>query len=277
MIKGLLNNFTATQKKALIIAMMLAWLAKSIPIISFVSYYYTIAFHELGHAITAWLFGYFAIPTFDVINGGGVTYKVSRPFILCVIAFVFIILNLLLFKQNPKKNRTKKLLFLFVVYVAVFFSQIHSLLISFMGAGGEVLASFLIGWYALNIARYKINIKVVFYLFLSMLLWVNVTSFSLSLIFDQQSQIDYIKGKQQVMGGGALTNDLVKLLEATGFSINFYSWVLLLFSVVTLYFLIRVAQTPHISKVKLFNYLRTLVAIFRYYARVMWLKLTRKS
>jgi len=43
--------------------------------------YMRIFFHELGHCVTFWVFGYPAVPAFDFQYGGGMTYPVMgrRP------------------------------------------------------------------------------------------------------------------------------------------------------------------------------------------------------
>src|SRR5690242_18266835 len=38
--------------------------------------YMLVFFHELGHCITFWLFGYPSVPMFDFEYGGGMTYPV---------------------------------------------------------------------------------------------------------------------------------------------------------------------------------------------------------
>jgi len=261
--KSQINNLTRTQKKALLIAVVLAWLAKSIPLVSFVTGYYTIAFHELGHAFTGWFFAYVSIPTFDMINGGGVTYRVARPLFLYLVIFVFILAHLKFLKINAKPEKIKKHYLLFIAYLVVFMSPIHDWLISFMGAGGEIMFSFLIGWSALSKVKDKLNIKPVIYLFLSLVLWLNVVRFSWSLIFDSETKSAYLNGIQQVLGGNALTNDLVKLNESTGLSLNFYSWMLMFLSVFSLYKLISKANVAFVTKQTLKEYFKSLFNIIK--------------
>lgn len=45
-------------------------------------------FHELGHAVVYWAFGYVAIPAFDFLWGGGVTAAMARPGLLMLGAHV---------------------------------------------------------------------------------------------------------------------------------------------------------------------------------------------
>ena len=40
--------------------------------------YIGVFFHEIGHALFNWLYGYMAVPTFDFASGGGMTYQDLR-------------------------------------------------------------------------------------------------------------------------------------------------------------------------------------------------------
>ncbi|MCF6318601.1 MAG: hypothetical protein L3J83_04855 [Proteobacteria bacterium] len=247
MLASFLKGLTPTQKQSLIIALMLAFVAKKVPILSIAFNAYNTAVHEVGHAFTAWIFGYIAIPSFDYINGGGVTRLFSRPLLLCLIAFVFVVINLLLINQQIKTNSKKVVWIGLIVYSILFFSQLHRLLITYMGIGGEILISFVIAWYALFNLKDKIKIKHLLYLFLSMSIFQNTTNFIYSLLFDAETKTNYIEGKQQILENSALTNDLVKLTESTGFSINFFSWSLLFLTVLAIYKILRINQLPKLS------------------------------
>lgn len=75
-------------------ARSLAWGAGSalvvmlLPFTRFVASYLAILVHELGHAVAGWVFGYPAIPAFDFLFGGGITFHTGRngAMLFCVYA-----------------------------------------------------------------------------------------------------------------------------------------------------------------------------------------------
>jgi len=134
-----------TQKQSLLIAVVISVLAQILPLVNVVSQIYSTLFHEFGHAVTAWLFGYVAIPRLDLVNGGGVTHLISRPFLLGVLAIGFVGLNILLLKKHKDSNSNKLYLFLLVAYLLIFFTTINRLLINFMGKAGVLLFFYFVG------------------------------------------------------------------------------------------------------------------------------------
>lgn len=252
------HELTNIQKKSLAITLGLVFIAKQLPLVSYVLNAYNTAVHELGHACTAWLFGYFAIPTFDLINGGGVTYLVSRPFLMSLFAFVFILANLFLIKKN-KSISNKILGFALLIYCLLYFSRVHGLLITFMGLGGEILISFMLAWQALSNLRITMNTVYLFFLFLSMAIFQNTTNFLYSLLFNPQSKFEYIDEKKEFMSNNTLTNDLVKLNESTGLSLDFYSWILLFLTVIAIYYILRINKLPALPQ-----------HLFKHYVKSLW-------
>jgi hypothetical protein len=61
-----------------------------IPFSRFVASYLAILVHEFGHAVAGWIFGYPAIPAFDFLFGGGVTFHTGRngAMLFCVYAVI---------------------------------------------------------------------------------------------------------------------------------------------------------------------------------------------
>lgn len=258
MLKKTFNLLTKNQKQSLAIAIGLSIVIKLMPLTSYISQRYSLMFHELGHAVTAWCFGHFAVPRFDFINGGGVTDIYPRSFVFSVIIFIFVITHLIQMKNHSLDKRTKKLWAFFIVFSVVFFTPLHYSVITFMGKGGELLFCYFIGWYALSRLKLKLDVKAVIYLFLSVLLWINSVQDSVSLLFNEEQKAKYINGIDQLLGGSPLMNDLVKLSNSSGSSINFFNWLLLYLAIMTLYKTIKIANTPPLSKVRFYKYLQNL-------------------
>ena len=59
-----------------------------IPFVRFIFSYFTILFHELGHAAVGTLFGYPSIPAFDLQYGGGVTIHQDRSMLIVVLVVI---------------------------------------------------------------------------------------------------------------------------------------------------------------------------------------------
>ncbi len=259
----LFKNLTNTQKKALAITLSLAFFAKKLPILTIGFQAYNTAVHEVGHAFTAWIFGYIAIPGFDYINGGGITRLISRPLLMCVFGFSFFVTNLFLINKLTNTNSNIKIWIGVIVYCIFFFSQLHRLLITFMGIGGEIFISFIISWHALSNLKGKISIKYILHLFLSMVIIQNVTQFIYAMLFNSQKKLKYIEGKQQTLENSTLTNDLVKLTESTGWSFYFFSWALLFLVVFAIYNILRINKLPKLSNHFFKGYFQSLFKVLK--------------
>ncbi len=96
-------------------------------------------FHEIGHTLIYWMFGYPAMPSFDFQHGGGMTYGLERPEYGAVA--VYILIAVAAFGLFVKRH------FLLlgilggftVVHLAIAFNQGHEALMLFMGHGTEIL------------------------------------------------------------------------------------------------------------------------------------------
>jgi hypothetical protein len=260
-------NFTSrytlskTQKQALLIDVLVSALAQILPLVNVVSQIYSTLFHEFGHAITAWLFGYIALPRLDFINGGGVTHLLGRPLFLCAIAIVFVILNILLLKKNSKTGSNKLYLLLLAGYLIVFFTPLNRLLITFMGKGGELLFFYFVGWYALSQLVVRMDVKAIIYLILAVFLWVNSVIDSFKLLFDDSIRLWYEGGKQDLLGGTTLVNDLVKLTNSTGLSFGFFNWLLLIVAFYSLHKLLKITDRSLLDKHRIREYGVSLIQI----------------
>lgn len=101
--------------------------------------YMLVFFHELGHAVTWWIFGYPALPTFDAEYGGGMTYHFERSvFLLCGIYGVSALAVVALVAKE----------YLFAAAALLVLTALHGLLVwtggdealgLFMGHGAEML------------------------------------------------------------------------------------------------------------------------------------------
>jgi hypothetical protein len=255
-------TLSKSQKQAFFIAVIVSILVQFLPLIKYVSQIYSTVSHELGHAITAWLFGYFALPKLDFLNGGGVTHILSRPFILIIIAIVFVFINLLVIKTQLNLKTNKIILIIFISYLIALISPIHLFIITLMGKVGELLFFYFFAWYALSRQKLNLYFKEQFYLTLAVFLWVNSVLDSFSLLYNKVDRLSYLAGKQQLIGGGGpLVNDLVKLGESSGLSFNFFNFFLLALAFLSMHKLLKIVDKSVLNKQRIRNYGVSLINI----------------
>lgn len=117
------------------------WLSFALLLASEGLRYLAIAFHEGGHALIYWIFGYPAFPLFDTVKGGGVTYSFGRSTALLAGIYVMLVtLAALMFHAR----RFRLVLFLtgFLIAHAVISAHNGGARIAmFMGHGMEAVAA----------------------------------------------------------------------------------------------------------------------------------------
>lgn len=169
--------------------------------------YMAVFFHEIGHTAAAWVFGYPSLPMFDFEHGGGLT--TGAPQVWLLVAF-FWLTTMYIFVDSWKKNRVAFWMIgvLLVLHIYAVSGDLHRILISFMGHGGELMvASFLLyraiapeGWLG-KTERYLASTIGFF------LLMTNMRSFW-GLMFSDIEQIAYENQK-----GGLHLGDFSKIAE----------------------------------------------------------------
>lgn len=110
-------------------------------------------FHELGHTLFAWLYGYPTIPVFDFAHGGGLAISISgQSHLLMGAAIVIAVYGAYRLRDFPPFMIGLAVLAVFIL-VTGFSDDWHMSVIDFMGPGTEALiAGFLLTRALLNIA-----------------------------------------------------------------------------------------------------------------------------
>lgn len=185
--------------------------------------YMRIFFHELGHSVTFWLFGYPSVPTFDFTYGGGMTYPVmGRLWLVQGIVLAGMAAGIaylcrrdgVLF-DNERRPLLAVALVLTMLIVALAFTQGHHVAIGFMGYGGEVLvACFCMARAMLGLTHYgavERYLNMTFGLFVLgsniLLLWGLAASDIARLAYGQQK-------------GGELMGDFDQIAKGLGLSVQ---------------------------------------------------------
>lgn len=96
-------------------------------------------FHEIGHTLTMWLFGYPAVPHFDFEHGGGMARHWGRSWMVLAAIWMGAIAFAVYLYQHLYYRGILILGIGVVVHVLCVFTRLGDILISFMGQGGEIL------------------------------------------------------------------------------------------------------------------------------------------
>ncbi|WP_299491961.1 hypothetical protein [Acaryochloris sp. IP29b_bin.137] len=160
--------------------------------------------HELGHTLTSWIFGYPAIPAFDFMHGGGMTFNVGRiPFLMGLVyggfGYLFYI-----YWQNYLTARV--LLGSAIAYTLCALTGIHKFLMVSMGHGFELIFAGIFMARAISGYACRYSIERPLYGMLAAYVTFFDLQFSWQLIFDQASRAIYRQGK-----GGVIDHDLVRM------------------------------------------------------------------
>lgn len=98
---------------------------------------FRILIHEMGHAIFGWVFGYPSFPQFDIIFGGGLTRHFERNTVLLIAIYLGFGFLAYLYRNN----RTMLIVLTVAasLHAIVSYTDIHSVIILFMGHGTELI------------------------------------------------------------------------------------------------------------------------------------------
>lgn len=166
-------------------------------------------FHEIGHTLFGWLFGYPTLPSFDLYHGGGMAYSFGRYQILVFIMYAGIGAFVWKFRTDTALVKLVGAVLLFHAFLN--FTSWHKSAIDFMGHGFELMiASFCIwrAWHdkAVNRLERWLNGVVGFgMIFMNMALFIG-------LIVSDTQRLKYIKQKGEHGFG-----DFSKIQRAFGF------------------------------------------------------------
>ena len=115
----------------------LAIVALYVPLLALPLDYCKILVHELGHVVTAWLFGYPSLPGFDLVFGGGITLHGHQRFWLLLI--VYCGWGWLLYRSRERPRALGVTLLALLAYSLCAFTSWRYALILFMGHGSELV------------------------------------------------------------------------------------------------------------------------------------------
>ena len=96
-------------------------------------------FHEIGHTIFSWAFGYPALPSFDLEHGGGMSYYFDRQWILQILGFSAASYSCYRLYDDIDRRPAYMAAGLCVLYILAALTEFHHVIIGFMGHGFAIL------------------------------------------------------------------------------------------------------------------------------------------
>jgi hypothetical protein len=197
------GRITRRELKILGFGLVAALVVHAVPLLRFVFLALKTLFHELGHAVVAWLLGHPAIPAFDFVYGGGFTHQGSfkLPIALAVAgAFAWLGWRL---RGNPRGLAALGAIFA-VWLVCVSAEWRRETVIAAAGPAFELIIAGIFFYQALAGVGWRIpEIERPLGAFVAFFVQLYAMQFPLRLINDPDFLAWYQEGK-----GGALMNDL---------------------------------------------------------------------
>ncbi len=160
--------------------------------------------HEVGHAVTHWLFGRPALPTVNLLYGGGITLVFEQS--LLVIGLIYLGLTVLAYGCRFYPRLLGGLAGLAILYTFCLRTSTNTMLSTFMGHGMELVAIALCLYLSASGYLCRIAGDRSIYAMLGFFTWFYDLQFSWKLIHDEDFRAFYESGI-----GGVLDNDFVIL------------------------------------------------------------------
>ncbi len=185
---------------------------------------FIVLIHELGHAMAAWLFGSFAIPSFDFVYGGGVThiYEQNQMFLY----FIYAMFLLAAIKLN--RNFLACVLILALTGVHYYINThppYGEVFHVFMGKGAETIFASIFLYRAISNDAIVTPLERPLYAFIAFYTYAHGVMFSYKLINDTSFCNWYLEGK------GGITNDFVRISNQLSMPLNEVAFYYFLYGV----------------------------------------------
>ncbi len=191
--------------EALIIGFVAAIVLFRIGFLKMLFYGAVVMVHEVGHAITHWLFGRPAIPAVNILYGGGITLNLGQVWWLNVLIYLGIGYGIYRLRVAPKLQGLAVLLTL--IYTVCLLTPINQMLSVAMGHGLELIAIAVCLYLAASGRWCRIPGDRAIYAMLGWFLLFTRVEFYWQLLHDADFRASYEGG----IGDGLIDNDLVIL------------------------------------------------------------------
>ncbi len=173
---------------------------------------FLILVHEVGHAVTHWLFGRPAIPTVNILFGGGITLTFGQSPLLIALIYLGVAFLIYLCRFYPRLQGV--LVLLTLIYTACLLTRTNMILSTFMGHGMELVAIAVCLYFAASGYFCRIPGDRAIYAMLGFFTLFSDVQFSWQLTHDADFRAWYEGGI-----GGMIDNDFV-ILANEYFGVN---------------------------------------------------------
>ncbi|TAL37311.1 MAG: hypothetical protein EPN97_05645 [Alphaproteobacteria bacterium] len=102
-------------------------------------HYMEVFFHEPGHALCHWLFGTPALPVFDVVHGGGMTYSLGRSYALTAFIYALMFSGILLLARAKRRRHAAFLAAFSALHAILIYTGWDLFVTIIMGHGAEII------------------------------------------------------------------------------------------------------------------------------------------
>jgi hypothetical protein len=199
--------------RSLLIGLILAIVFYNVQILTVAFSGFPLAVHEVGHAITHWLFGRPAFPTIDFAYGGGIVIVMPQSPILVVLIYLAFVGLAYLMRKHPK------VLILLGIITAIYtywlMTPINEMLGIGMGHGLEIIAIVVCFYCCLGKYFCKFGGERTIFALLGCFTTLHNARFAWLIVRDERWKALYLNGK-----GGLLDHDLVRLANEF-FGVNY--------------------------------------------------------
>lgn len=190
--------------QALAIGVLLAIILQSVGFLRILFHGFQVIVHEIGHAVTHWIFGYPAIPAVNILYGGGITISLGQSPL--VLGLIYGALAFFFYQFRYSRRRFILLLVICGIYTFILLTPLSKILMIFMGHGMELVAIVICLYFAIGGYFCQLDVERPLYAMLGFfLLFSDLKNFN-ELIFNPDFREFYEQGV-----GGAIDNDFVVL------------------------------------------------------------------
>jgi hypothetical protein len=152
--------------------------------------------HEMGHAISGWLFGYPSFPAFDLMYGGGITIGMCKSSTILILLYAG--LAFLIFTWRKNTLAVVVLVTLGAVHALILYSGADHVIILFMGHGTELAIAAIFIYRALSAASIAHELERPLYALIGFFIFFADTAFAWRLVTSADARMEYGEAK----GGG---------------------------------------------------------------------------
>jgi hypothetical protein len=167
-----------------------------VPFLSYIFHYLITLVHELGHTIFGLIFGYFSVPAFDFVYGGGITIHNQQSQLSLI--FVYLFFGWLLYFYRRNKLTFSIIIMIVVLYSLAAFTSAHQVVILFMGHGAELVFAGIFLYRALSGSSIVIPMERSLYAFMAFFIFYKDFHFAYDLMYSPDYRAEYAAAK----GGG---------------------------------------------------------------------------